>query len=62
VLAALNTWYWGEAKQQRKFTRFPIVTWKEYYTDLYPMDFNTVGTKELENSTLLKNSGVVVKS
>lgn len=60
VLRALSTWYWGVSKAQRAFTRFPIVTWKEYYNDLYQMDFNSVGLSEFEDSSLLLNSELVV--
>lgn len=61
VLAALSTWHWGKDKHRRPFTTFPIVTWKEYYTDLHQMDFNAVGLIELKSSSLITNANVVVK-
>jgi hypothetical protein len=62
VFSAVSTWYWGEDKSQRHISKFPFVHWKEYYDDLFPMDFNTIGVDELKVSSLLKNSKVVVKS
>ena len=59
VLSALNTWSWGEEKNQTVFTKFPIITWKEYYTDLHPMDFNVTNNNDLKTSSLIKNSKLV---
>ena len=60
IFSALSTWYWGVDRANRNFDRFPLVHWKEYYDDLYPMDFNAVGLQELKDSSLLKNKTVVV--
>lgn len=59
VFAALNTWSWGERKESRKFTDFPIVHWKEYYDTWHTMDFNVTSVSELKKSSLLKNKALV---
>lgn len=59
VLEALGTWYWGEDKEQRDFTRFPFVTWEELYDDHTMIVNCAVSLSELKNSVVM--SGIPIE-
>jgi hypothetical protein len=56
---ALSTWPFGPQFEQRTFTDFPIITWKEYYDDYERWLQVAQSSKELAESSLLKNASLV---
>lgn len=57
--AALSTWSFGPEFKQYTFTKFPIVTWKEYYDDYERWIEVAQSSTELLNSNLVKNKALV---
>lgn len=57
--AALSTWTFGPDFKQYKFTKFPLVFWKEFYDD-YERFLNLAqSSTELAESNLIKNKAFV---
>lgn len=56
---ALSTWTFGPNFEQRTFTDFPVVTWKEFYDDYERWIQVAQSSEELAASNLLKNISLV---
>ncbi len=57
--AALSTWTFGPDFKQHTFTKFPIVTWKEFYDDYERWMEVAVSSEELKNSNVIKHKAIV---
>ncbi len=56
---AMSTWTWGPEGEKREFSRFPILTWREFDTDFnevlqYATTIEEVRTKLLPSKALIK--------
>lgn len=61
TLEALSTWKWGEkADQDLSLTRFPLVTWRVFYSDFRePSQHAALGLEGIRTSDLMKNKSFV---
>jgi len=59
VFNSLNTWRWGENFEQKTFTDFPIIHWKECYDDFSTKLFCVTSVAELNLSNLVLNKEIV---
>lgn len=59
VIRALNTWTWGLDQKSKKFDKFPIITWKEYYDDWKTALYNITDIAELKGSAIYLNKSLI---
>ena len=59
ILMQLSSFTFGADYIERQFTKMPIIIWREYYDDYERWMDCAVGSEELLNSNLIKNSSLV---
>ena len=52
VFEALGSWYWGEAREKRTFSDFPIVAWVLCYDDFTTVPESATTPAEIESKLL----------